>query len=378
MGLRGNIFSPHFHFPLSLTRFYHQQKQTGLKKEIEATIQPIADIPLPDSQNVTLEPDANDTQLLAKLQEKTTCVLGYCSDLFPLVLAFVRSVLTTYASKQPTRASKSLLKNLLVKFSEIQSHLYDRHLDLMFKWWLPQVVEILAVLQANQNDRFDLSVLINLFTTNSVIILLLMTGEYLLCHGNIRLPAINKEAPPATPNNPNPTPVSNDKESHTKLAEQIKFKCKTHVESIRKLLQQLYKYAQFDASAPSAMDDTNDRSNSQSDSYNTASNNSNSLLLSKQHSMSKIFRQASDSFYFKKLTRNSSLSSTWSQNSIESHSPRNHDSNFQYDVEVTSPFCFSLLSVSLVLPSILKSSLSPFATSLLFPFPLSYCISLPL
>lgn len=317
---------------ISETIWDYVQKQTGLKKEIEAAIQPIAGAPLPDSQNAPIEPDANDTLLLAKLQEKTTCVLGYCSDLFPIVLAFVRSVLTTYASKQSTRTSKTLLKNLLVKFSEIQSHLYDRHLDLMFKWWLPQVVEILATLQAS-HDRYDLSVLINLFTTNSVIILLLMTGEYLLCHGNIQLPTTNKETPPATPNNPNPTPTANESEFHTKLAEQIKFKCKSHVESIRKLLQQLYKYAQFDGTAPSGLDDANDRSNSQSDSYNTGSNNSNSLLLSKQHSMSKIFRQASDSFYFKKLTRNSSLSSTWSQNSMESHSPRNQDSNFQYDVE---------------------------------------------
>lgn len=89
---------------------------------------------------------------------------------------------------------------------------------MIFKWWLPQIIEILAIIQAN-HDRYDLTILIQLFRHSSINAIFLLCGEYLVVEESFSIPSSST--------NNDDLKIQSDK---------IKIQCKDYTKSLREIL----------------------------------------------------------------------------------------------------------------------------------------------
>lgn len=171
--------------------------------------------------------------------------------------------------------------------------MYDIHLELIIQWWLPQIIEVIAILQAS-NNRFDLSNLILSFQENSATALFLISGEYLTAAGTF-------------------TSLSDEKQESLKQnLENLKQDCKENTQSIRELTK--ISFVEKTEATPAKSQIQSVR--------RTRSTNSNT----RSYVDLKVSRKTSDLLPF--ISRDSSL--TWSQQSnttLTSMTPRENESN---------------------------------------------------
>jgi hypothetical protein len=120
---------------------------------------------------------------------------------------------------------------VVTKYEELHKQHADKALESVFKWWLPQAVEVLATVGVCV-ERFDALRLVEVFVSQSVLAIYFLVGEFLLFKNEYSL-----EIP-----------------SDDQLAQQIrthKIACKEHSDSLRKVIgyEQKLKIENFEQSA---------------------------------------------------------------------------------------------------------------------------------
>jgi hypothetical protein len=116
--------------------------------------------------------------------ESMTVVSGYASMLFPLMVRFVGSIHSSSASERQER-----LSNVLELYRILQEDVEDTDVRLIFKWWLPQAVETLAILASAKATEFDVTKAV--FEETSAHAIYLLFGEYLVLEQS--LPSTNSK-----------------------------------------------------------------------------------------------------------------------------------------------------------------------------------------
>ena len=149
--------------------------------------------------------------------------------------------------------------------------MFDKHFQIIFSWWLPQIIEILSTFQSNY-DRYDLSILINLFRKHSAIALFLMTGEYLIA--GITIPNAGQ---------------SNDKQLKIQ-SDKIKQQCKNYTQSLRNLI---VKSKKFGINNDNDIDKSNKTTNNNKLTTSNSNRNLQVVALSKTNSRNQLRRTKS-------------------------------------------------------------------------------------
>jgi hypothetical protein len=189
------------------------------------------------------------------------------------------------------------LREILVLYEQLQEEAFDPSLKAIFQWWLPQILELLAMAQCIQS--IELLPLVQFVVKHSTMPLYLCTGEYLIFEPDPYLKKLTISTEDAANN--------------------IRTKCKNHTENLRKLLISTYKYSatqtniddsRSDASIPSEADRRN-------------------------KSSSAVVRANSTDFL---LNRTSSY--TWSHTSTGDQSPREMGGTNEFLAEETVCLCF--------------------------------------
>ena len=230
--------------------------------------------------------------------------------------------------------------------NELQAKIYDEHIKLILKWWIPQVLEILSIIKILEMKQLEKQIniksLIKFIIKNTTKAMIIMSGEYIKEDYDefIKIHSPTQEAKV-------PQAVSSEKELEN--LKTIKSKSEDNKSQIRKLLLDL----QQNQIRVAHTDDTSSHS-----------------LFSQEDSLKKLTRVSSSDVFAGNVKR--TLSYTWSHTSTGDHSPRETGTEtFTYEEFVcffSPPFLSSLLPLSPLLP--FHPLLSPPS---LFPFSLIPC-----
>lgn len=200
-----------------------------------------------------------DNLFINSLSESLDPVSGYANKLLGQMIPFVRLV-KKWDTKESLEKGEKLLLQILEIYSELQCEIFDVHIQKIFKWWIPQAAEILALIQTSFSKEMTKSVE-NVFCLNSVKALFLLTGEYLIFESDA-------------------WPKNSDDGNRDAQFNAIKEKCNLHTDSLRKLLLISFKSNSKVNNESSQFDDTsynNSRNvmriNSLPESKRTCSNN---------------------------------------------------------------------------------------------------------
>lgn len=198
-------------------------------------------------------------------------------------------------TKESIEELEKLLLEIIEIYSNLQENIFDIHVQKIFKWWIPQAAEILALFQGCLSKNFTKSTEI-LFCKNSIKVLFLLTGEYLIFEPFFTFTSDNVSHGVDDDNNNQKNQIENL--TSDEIVKNIQVKTQSHTEFVRKLLLTSFKYQ-----------NTKNRSDESISHFSDEQSNRN---LSKQKTTSGLSLQD--------LIR--TTSSTWSHTSTGDHSPR--------------------------------------------------------
>lgn len=248
-----------------------------------------------------------DLVLKTLSEPKYSCVIGYARVLLLKVIPFIQQLRSVFTKvrKQQLGSLTATLREILTVYEQLQREAFDPSLKSIFQWWLPQIVELLAMAQCIQSQ--ELLPLVQFIVKHSAMALYLSTGEYLIFEPD---PYLKKLTIPTD-----------------EAASNIRAKCKNHTENLRKLLISTYKYS----ATHTSMDDSRSDASLPSDAGRKSTNTS-------------VVRVNSADFL---LNRTSSY--TWSHTSTGDQSPRELGGTNEFLAEETEYPLIQLFNQSPVL-----------------------------
>ena len=167
--------------------------------------------------------EMDSSQLFSSLNSTLDPVSTYAKSLAPLVIPFVVSLKNWGKTKEDDLENKLL--DITVKFAKLQDTVFDKHIQLIFKWWFPQAAEVLTILHSTNDIEIDLSLVINSFCKNSTKAIYLLVGEYLMFSADAKLLDVNY-----------------DLSAHINLIEN---EVEEHTTTVRELLSSTFKQDKF-------------------------------------------------------------------------------------------------------------------------------------
>jgi len=162
------------------------------------------------------ETSEKDQALQVILQESLGTVSIHAKMLVPLIVNFLRLLQQAYTTKDKYSDIKKLFRCVVHKFEELHKLYADKPTEYIFKWWLPQAVEVLAVVSVCV-ERFDPQRLIESFTSQTIVAVYFLTGEYLVHRSDLSM---------------SPSPD----DQLLQQIRSIKLACKEHSEGLRKVI----------------------------------------------------------------------------------------------------------------------------------------------
>ena len=112
----------------------------------------------------------------AVFQMPLKTVSGYAVKLLPSMFAFIEYLSLSRGSDGSAREEK--LFQILQVYDSLQDEVHDSDVQIIFKWWLPQAAEVLAILRFARTLEADS--ILRSFINNSSKALYLLFGEYLV------------------------------------------------------------------------------------------------------------------------------------------------------------------------------------------------------